>query len=60
LRNLLDQARDQLAARDLTNALETLKPPKSLTPDPWRLRSLSESPPMPPVTADAQGGTGKG
>ncbi len=40
LRNLLDQARDQLAARDLTNALETLKAAEIIDSGSVELRSL--------------------
>jgi tRNA A-37 threonylcarbamoyl transferase component Bud32/tetratricopeptide (TPR) repeat protein len=40
LRNLLDHARDQLAARDLTNALETLKAAEIIDSASVELRSL--------------------
>jgi len=42
LRKLLDDARDQLAARDLTRALETLQVAESIDPASVELRSLQK------------------
>jgi tRNA A-37 threonylcarbamoyl transferase component Bud32 len=43
LRKLLDDARDQLAARDLTRALETLQVAEAIDPASLELRSLQKA-----------------